>query len=224
MPRTTTKQVSFERLNAKGKSAVIVIKLMMACNDLQLVNEALYQWKDEKPISKKHRKIGAGMYFLRAQLSHLHEGLKIIQEIMDDESLMKLVNECDRQTQKSFRELEKYLSGGSKSKEFNKIVGRVRHSLTFHYDESGKQIQKAVTERSGCANARMSTITRGSHAYLWHFKVADDVIDSIVCRQIWGIPKETDLRKEADKVADETYSVFLSFMDFAGEFIWRYHS
>ena len=35
----------------------------------------------------------------------------------------------------------------------------------------------------------------------WHFKVADDLIDSIVVRQIWGIPKGSDVRFEADKVA-----------------------
>lgn len=224
MPRTKTKQVSFENLDARGQSAITVIKLMMACNDLQLANEALSQWKEDQPISIKHRQTGAGMYFLRAQLSHLHEGMKIIQEIRDDEKLMALVNQCDHKTQTSFKKLEAYLRGGSQYDEFTKIVGRVRHSLTFHYDESGEQIKKAVSDRVGRSNARISTITRGSHAYLWHFKVADDVVDSIVCRQIWNIPKNTDLREEADKVADKAYSIFLSFMDFSGEFIWRYHS
>ena len=65
-------------------------------------------------------------------------------------------------------------------------------------------------------------MTRGDTAYLWHFKVADDVVDSIVVRQIWSIPGSADLRVEADKVTDYLYKVFLFFADFSGEFIWRY--
>lgn len=222
MSKITAKQVSFESLGAKGKSAITVIKLMMLCNDLQLVNEALHQWKKEQPISKKHRQTGASMYFLRAQLSHLHEGMKVIQEIREDERLTALVKECDLQTQCSFIKLEEYLRESRDNKSGN-IIAQIRHNITFHYNENGKQVKKAISERIS-SNSRISTITRGSHAYLWHFKVADDVIDSIVCRQIFDIQRTANLREEADKIAEKCHAVFLSFMDFSGEFIWRFHS
>ena len=48
------------------------------------------------------------------------------------------------------------------------------------------------------------------------------VVDSIVVRQIWAIPRDADLRVEADKVADRAHQIFLWFVDFSGEFIWKY--
>jgi hypothetical protein len=47
-------------------------------------------------------------------------------------------------------------------------------------------------------------------------------VDSIVVRQIWGIPRDKDLRAEIDIIADEVHQLFLCFVDFAGEFIWKY--
>jgi hypothetical protein len=162
------------------------------------------------------------MYFIRAQIAHLHEGLKIIEAIRQDPTLFALVKKCDDETQKSFSKLEEFLPGGAKRDEFEKLAGRVRHNLTFHYDESGKLIEKAIADRATRPGSQMSTVTRGDTAYLWHFKVADDVLDSIVVRQIWSIPGSADLRVEADKVTDYLYKVFLFFADFSGEFIWRY--
>jgi hypothetical protein len=207
---------------ARGASAITVIKLMMACNDLSLANQALAEWKKEQPLNKKPRQAGAGMYFVRTQLSHLHEGLKVLEDIHNDAFLMSLVKQCDPETQESFHNLEQFLVGGSNRSEIEKIIGRIRHNLTFHYDESGKLIEKAISDRAARSEARISSITRGDHAYLWHFKVADDIVDSIVVRQIWKIPRGTDLRVEADKIADRVHQICLWFLDFSGEFIWRY--
>jgi hypothetical protein len=68
----------------------------------------------------------------------------------------------------------------------------------------------------------MSAVTRGDTAYLWYFKAADEVVDSIVVRQIWGIPSDADVRVEADRIADRVHQIFLWFMDFSGEFVWNY--
>lgn len=222
MSRTTTRYLSFERLQAQGDSAITVIKLMMACNDLSLANQSLSEWKKELPSGSRFRQIEAGMYFVRTQLAHLHEGLKVIDKIKKDPHLMALVARCDSQTQKSFKELEQFLPRAPKHCEFEQLVGRVRHNLTFHYDESGKLIEKAVADRAVRPDARMTSITRGNTAYLWHFKVADDIVDSIVVRQIWAIPRELDVRIEADRIADRVHQIFLWFADFSGEFIWNY--
>lgn len=222
MPRTTTRYVDFGTLLTRGCSAVTVIKLMMAFNDLSLANEALSEWKKEQPKNKKPRQLGAMRYFVRMQLGHLYEGLKIIEEIRKNPRLSALVSRCGSHTQEAFQNLEHYLPGGRKRAHFERLVGRIRHNLAFHYVQSGKLIGQAITDRATRLEACQSSITLGDTAYLSHFKVADDVVDSIVVRQIWGIPRNADLRVEADKVADDVHRIFLSFVAFAGEFIWRY--
>ncbi|OHC75224.1 MAG: hypothetical protein A3G18_06595 [Rhodospirillales bacterium RIFCSPLOWO2_12_FULL_58_28] len=98
MTRTTTRYVDFQRLAQQGKSASTVIKLMMACNDMQIANEALAEWKKEQPRHRKDREIGTRMYFVRLQMSHLYEALKIIKQIHTDESLKCLIKQCDDKT------------------------------------------------------------------------------------------------------------------------------
>lgn len=222
MAITGTRFVDFETLNLRGQSAVTVVKLMMACNDLTITNQALGDWKNEERQSRRSRQRGACMYFIRAQIAHLYEGMKIIEEIRNENTLSMLVNRCDTQTQQSFRELEQYLQGGPRRNCFEQLAGRVRSNLTFHYDETGKLIEKAMADRGGRTDAQISTITRGSTAHLWHFKVADDVVDSIVVRQIGKVPRDADLRAEADVIMDEVQQIALSFLDFSGEFIWKY--
>jgi hypothetical protein len=165
---------------------------------------------------------GAGMYYVRLQLAHLNEGLKIIEEIKNDLQLMALLARCDDQTRQSFKELEQFLPKAPKRNEFERLIGRIRHKLTFHYDESGKLIQLAIADRAAREDARKSSITRGSAAHLWHFKVADDIVDSIVTRQIWRIPRDKDIRTEADQIAERVREILLWFVDFSGEFIWKY--
>lgn len=222
MAQTSTKYISFETLKRRGPSAVTVIKLMMACNDMSLANQALTDWKKEQPLMKKSRQVGARMYFVRTQLAHLHEGLKVIEAFRADPSLMAHLAVCDKKTQQSFQKLVPFLPGESKHSEFERLVGRLRHNLTFHYDQTGKLVEKAISDRAERADAKQSSVTRGSTGHLWHFKVADDVVDSIVVRQIWKIPRNSHLREEADKIADRIHQIFLWFIDFSGEFIWLY--
>jgi hypothetical protein len=221
-PQTTTKYIDFQNLLNRGDNALIVIKLMMACNDLQLTNEALFEWKKDQPNLRKDRQLGAKMYFIRMQMAHLHEGLKIMQEIRNNNDLMNLVRQCDARTQEAFQNIEKVLPGGSDHNKFKKYLIPIRQNLAFHYNQSGKLIQKALSDRASRPELQFSSLTRGDTAYLWHFKVADDIINSIVVRQIWGIPKTADLLVEADNIVEYLYHIFLCFIDFSGEFIWKY--
>lgn len=195
---------------------------MMACNDLQIANEALSEWKTEQARSRKARQTGACMYFIRIQFSHLFEGLKVVQDIKNDPALLELINQCNMQTRNSFAMLERFLPGGANRDELEGNMGRIRSSLAFHYEERGKLISRAIADRAARPEARFSSVTRGSTAYLWHFRAADDIVDSIVVRQIWKIPKTADLRVEADKMADYLHEIFLYFVDFSGEFIWKF--
>lgn len=222
MSRTYTTYISFGELKRRRPSAITVVQLMMACNDISIANQALSEWKEEQPRNRKSRQIGAGMYHIRTQLSHLHEGLKIVEKIRDDKSLMAHLESCDQNTQRSFQNLLPYVRDGSSRQEFEQLVGRVRHNLTFHYDESGKLIDKAICERAERQETRRSSITAGSSGPLWYFRVADDVVNSVVVRHIWKISSSADARVEADKNADRVHQFVLWFLSFSHEFIWQY--
>ena len=222
MPGTSTKFLSFERLAAKGTDSAIVVKLMMACNDMTLANLALTDWKGAQPKERRDLEVGARMYFVRIELAHLYEGLKIIKEIQTSGSLRRLVDACDARTRDSYAEMEQYVQGGAKHQELERLVGRVRHTITFHYYGCGKPIQRAIANRASRPEARATSITRGSTAHRWRFSVADDIIDSIVVRDIWSVPFAADLRTEVDAITMQVHGIALRFLDFCGEYIWKY--
>jgi hypothetical protein len=72
----TTKLIDYQKLHAHGKSATLMVKMMIACIDLQLANEALSQWKGDQPRSRADRQPGARMYFTRLQIAHLFEAYR----------------------------------------------------------------------------------------------------------------------------------------------------
>lgn len=111
MSRTHTKVINYQNLQARGNSAVLIVKLMMSCNDLQLANEALSQWGENQPRNRAYRQSGARMYFVRSQIAHLFEALHIVSEIKLDSALSNLIWQCDTRTQESFKYLERFLQG-----------------------------------------------------------------------------------------------------------------
>lgn len=215
----TTRTVRFETLSRRGKSAETVIKLMMACNDLQIANESLQRWRNDTSLPSTKRS-AAGMYFVRMQLSHFYEGMSAIKAVQNDATLMELLESCDSQTIASFRSLTKFLSGGALHDRLEQLVGRMRSHIAFHYDETGKLIRRVLAERS--TSTSTSSITRGSDMSKWHFKVASDVVDDMVVHHIWRIPRTKASAANADAVVSEIHEVFLEFVDFCGEFIWKY--
>lgn len=222
MATSSTRIVRFDRLKLKGNDAAVVVKLMMACNDLSLANQALEDWKRTTERERRDRKVGAGMYFVRLELSHLYEALDIIKEVEATPTLRALVDQCDLRTRESYAEVLAYTYGKAKYERFQQLVGGMRSSLTFHYETNGRMIRWAIADRAQRNDGKVSTITRGDTAQRWRFAVADDVVDSIVVRQFWKIPRDADLREEADKIADEVHAVLVRFADFCGEFIWKF--
>ena len=222
MPGTSTRFLNFERLAARGADAAVVVKLMMACNDLTLANLALSDWKQPQPEQRRDLEVGARTYFVRIELAHLYEGLKVIKEIQGTATLRALVDSCDDQTRNSYSELETYVEGGAKHQEIERLVGRIRHTITFHYYGCGKAIRKAIASRAARPEARQTSITRGSSAHRWRFAVADDIIDSIVVRDIWSVPFASDLRTEVDLISMSIHDIELKFLDFCGEYIWKF--
>lgn len=219
---TSTTYTTFERLIGRGDEAVIVIKMMMAFNDLAVSNEGLSIFKERYAAKKNDKDRGAAMYFIRLQASHLHEAMKILDAIAAHERLRNVVTQCSEATRKAFDRLVALRADEAAKRKFEQYVGRLRHNLTFHYDESGDLIKRAMESRAKKPEGNPTSITRGTEPYSWRLTVADDVVDSIVCRQIWNIPEGADLRAEADAAADYGHEIFVAFADFAAEFVTRY--
>ncbi|HHT9124941.1 MAG TPA: hypothetical protein ACFYD6_03885 [Candidatus Brocadiia bacterium] len=220
MSQTQTIYINLQRLRSCGDTASIIIRLMMACNDISLANQCLSKFKEDQPSIRKHVQQGALMYFVRLQCGHLNEAMKIIQEIKDAQNLCVSVKLCSQMAQDSFNKLTNCLQGGPDYCNFQKYIGRIRQNTAFHYD--GKLADRALSDRSNRPEASLSKITRGDHISLLRFELADDIIDSIVCRQIWEIPRNVDLRQEADRIAYFGSELCRSFLNFCVEFIFQY--
>jgi hypothetical protein len=222
MARTITRFFHWHTLKTRGKSTTTVVKLMMACNDLSYANQALGRCRATSNPRLAQYGAGAALYFVRIQLGHLFEAFKVIASIEADPRLLSVVNSCDTQTQECFAELRQFVNGAPKRQEILNLAGKIRHNLAFHYDESGDLISRAISDRARRPEADVSSLTRGDSMELWDFRPANEIVDSIVVRQIWKIPRTADLRSEADKAAARVHQIMLWFVDFAGEFVWRY--
>lgn len=220
---TTSRQVNFEDFEAVGHSANLVVRLMMACNDASISNQCLEGTRSsDHGYADDRTAHAAAMYFVRTQLSHLFEGIKIVQDVRSDAFLMSILARCDSRTKSSFDYLVHFCPGEPKESRIQKILGQLRHNVGFHYHESGKWIGAAISERAKDPKLRFSRITRGSHAYKWRFHLADEVVETIVIRKIWEIPNSMDALEESNKITAEINELFLAFVDFCGEFIWKF--
>ena len=193
----------------------------MVCNDLTIANQMLSDWHESCPPEREFRRVGASAYFVRMQIAHFSEGFKVLEAIRKTPYLESLVRWCNQHTQDAFD----LLQHGSVRGKVESIATRIRNKATFHYFDNadGKAlIDWAIADRATRQDARSSTVTRGSHCYLWYFKPADDVIDSIVVRKILNVPRTAVTRKAVDEATAEINEYTMKFLDFAGELIWRY--
>jgi hypothetical protein len=193
---------------------------MMACNDIALANHCLKKFKEDQSKIRKPVQKGALMYFVRLQCGHLNEGLKLIQEIKDNPRLTEATERCSQMAKDSYNRLVACLKGGAENKKFEDNIEIIRHKTIFHYDS--KMVRKALADRASREEAKRSKITLGDDISLSRFEVSDDIVDSIICRQICKIPRQADLGKEIDEIMVWASDIGKSFLDFSGEFIYRY--
>jgi hypothetical protein len=221
MPRTQTKYVSLKLVGSRP-DASIVVRLMMACNDLILANQCQGRYKGELRPTEKHLAQGAGMYFVRLQMAHLTEAMKILEQLKSASSFKTTISSCHSTARDAYKRLQAFLKPGPEKTWFNENIAVARNNLAFHYHESGKWIDWALTDRASRPDGDRSSITRADAGHLWRFHIADDILDSIMCRKIWKIARSADVRQEADLIADKAYSIFCDYIDFSAEYIWRY--
>jgi len=176
------------------------------------------------PRRREHIRQGACMYFVRLQCSHLNEAMMLIRELQDklqgSQTLQLIFNKQPQDVKRSFENLVTHLREKGYSKSFTNDVEKIRHNVGFHY-QSSKIFKKAINKRSDSKKSR-STITRGDNINLWRFNFADDIVDTLVCREIWKINAGENLRIEADKHLDFSFDLCKDFLNFCGEFIFQY--
>ena len=89
MGKSTTWMVSLKKLSDQGELGGVMVRLMMVLQDFALANHSMETWKTEQNRKLKSRKVGAGRYFLRLQLSHLLEAFKIVQNEIETSAELK---------------------------------------------------------------------------------------------------------------------------------------
>jgi hypothetical protein len=128
MSKSTTTLVTFRELAQLGDLAPVILRLMMACNDFSIANDAFGIWSQEQDRARSDRQASARVYFLRLQIAHVFEALSIIGEINRKPNLLSAVRQCDGRTQRSFEALVAVLSS-----EDYKIMETIRNKTAFHY-------------------------------------------------------------------------------------------
>jgi hypothetical protein len=215
MARMNIWQTSVKELTADKDVAPILTRLMITSNDLTLNDHATRMWNGEQGEKHKDRQVGAKMYFIRQQISLLYEEMKIIRKILKTPALMDAVSKCDAETQNAFRDIKKFIG----TEDYKKIVGRLRNKVGFHLDEDVviTALNGLETEHPG---VRMS-MSWGEDVIDWHYEPGDRVIDRIVVRDIFDIPKDADIHEEIDKIVARLQVVSEHFAVFAVHFIQK---
>jgi hypothetical protein len=212
---TSTLIVSFSKL-AQAEGAIPVIKVALVCNDLAIANSSLGRYQ-QLTGAMSHISRGGQMYFARVSCGHLNEGMEAIDEIAKHAGLRAVVDECGTQARSAFADLSDCLRGGSQHKKFERLVGWIRNRVAFHYGPS--DLRQALDRRAGASTGSMSSMTAGEDIQSTRFDFGDDLLDTIVCRELWRIPSDADASAEADRISDWCFQKTLRFLEFGEEFV-----
>lgn len=226
--RTNTIYTDLKKLYESGdKEASLIVRLMLACNDIALSNHCMSNFKTQilKGI-QQHIKQGALLYFIRLQCGHLNEVMPLIKELNDllnENSLSAgIFNKCTNEIKNDFNKLRDCLNGFPNRQEFLNKVELMRHKTVFHYKDE-KLFKEAIKKRSENKKERHSSITRSTDVSCLRFNVADDIIDTVVCRFLWKLTANDDsLKQQADEASDFGSDLCRAYVNFCSEFIFRY--
>jgi hypothetical protein len=215
--RTHTKFFRFQKL-ATADGASVVVRLAMVCNDLAIANSSMGKFKEIRSNALNHIRFGASLYFVRMSSGHLREGMKAIQDLKDNPSLFRRVEKCYPDAQSAFAELCQCLPGGTDYDDFQRYVKPIRDKIGFHYDR--KEVNWALEDRA--KESIPFSVTVGEDIHSSRFEFADGIFDTIVCRKLWQIPRDKDVKAEADHISDWCFQKSLQFLSFGGDFVGRF--
>jgi hypothetical protein len=200
-----------------GDLSSVLIRLMLAINDISLAADANDFWAETSEQRRVHRKGRARMYFIRLIMSHVYEALKIIDEIKESPTLRAAVDQCDARTRENFNKLVAILISPERDQ-----LNRFRNKATFHYDK------KATVEHLQAVIAADSTASWsysvGSTPLDWSFELGDAVMDRMVVRFVLGAdePRSPARSQKVGEIATRLQEISILFTEFAKSFIERH--
>lgn len=235
---SSMKAVSMRRLADQGMVGGVLVRLMMVLQDLALADTAMRAFGRPKNAKKQGDvKRAAGRYFLRLQISHSCEALKIIREIRHNTALTGLVMGCNRETRKAYEALEAFLGTPD-----HELTEKIRNKVGFHYDrtmvrDSLRRIERRRQRQVGKRKGRLKDIrkpidvvrfTTAREARNSAFVPWEIVENDIVLHDIFDLD-ESDTRagdKALDAAADaivmRLHQIPKTFSFFAINFIMKY--
>ena len=214
MSRTSTLYIDLKRL-ARLDDAGLVIRLMMVCNDVSVANAKLGEAYHEQ--DPEQRDWGATVYFQRLEVSHMHEAMSIIEDVNSRPSMRGLLSRCSERCRTAFEVLASCLRGGANSAKF-KSHTILRNTVGFHYGE--KLVQKALLDRASTAK-KPSTTTTSNDVRKIRYKLADDILGTLMVHQIWGA-HGAEMNDKLDEVLQFLDCLVRALLEFGGEFITIY--
>jgi hypothetical protein len=207
-----TWSVRTAKLVADKDAASVVLRLMIALNDIAVANEGLGEWTDTQESRKLARQNGGRLYYGRMLMAHVFEALGIINDIQNSTKLKALVDACDPTTRASFDAVAAFLTTGD-----YKMLLRIRNNASFHYDD--KLAVRAAEQIDNKFPGHISTYSLGHDPLDWYFEMGDLALDRIVVRDIFKAPENADLRAAIDPILLTMHTMAIAFSDFAGHFI-----
>jgi hypothetical protein len=216
---STTWSVRTAKVIADEAVAAVVVRLMMALNDIAMANEGLGEWTVTQEPRKLARQNGGRLYYGRMLMAHVYEALSIIEDVQKSPRLSALVQACDPQTISSFDAVATFLTTDDYGK-----LRRLRNKVSFHYDR--ELALEAVKKIAKKFPSHLSPYSLGHDPLDWYFELGDLALDRIVVRDIFEAPepedgdlRDADLRAAIDPILTRMYVMANAFRDFAGHFI-----
>jgi hypothetical protein len=136
-----TRMTTFKKLADAGELAPLLVQLMMAVNDLSIADQGLRYWHSEIPVPYQNRVPGSKSYFVRLQIAHTFEALKVIYRLKNTPAFMAKVAQCDRATTAAFNRLVAVIG----TEEYKRMK-RLPDAITFHYQTQA--IQDAINRQA----------------------------------------------------------------------------
>jgi hypothetical protein len=214
MGRNRTSLMKSTSVSARPELTATLVRLMLSVNDIALAADASDQWAETGDRKRAAMRNAARGYFVRVLLSHVYEGLLIVEEISQLTHLRSAVDECDKHTISAFRFLEDVVE----SKEMD-LFRVLRSRATFHYDQQLPLLSLAEIAKQ--QPDRQWSCSVGSEPLDWRFELADAVVDRMMIREVFRLrgPRGPERTAKTEELALRLQDISHRFTEFAFHFV-----
>jgi hypothetical protein len=208
-----TWNVRTAKLLADKEAASVLVRLMMAQNDIAMANNGLSEWTFTKDPRRLARQTGGRLYYGRMLMSHVYESLLIIKDPSQSPG-----------TCASLRCTDMLLIRGCGDFPHNgKKLCRIRNNVSFHYD--GKLALRALERRcvrhsqtrDGEPGIARDCVKGGVEQDLSNETFSSCLVAPLRHRLLWGGTMSDQLHQAAPSNAGNfSLSTLAGLIDFAG--------